>query len=172
MGGLGSGRKSLRQEVNKLAIITKAWNITSKVLDTLDDKERIQIAKEIVLKDMQRLVPVVDARQINIHLGSSDVAQLKLVVKQLKELNAFSDDNAIDKAIVQGIDNVIDIDNGNGNTDGTEVGCGEGGGTTLPISETPTPLPISIIDNQNDTTPIPIVESTVINTSTAPPDGT
>ena len=138
----------------------------------MDDKERIQIAKEIVLKDMQRLVPVVDARQINIHLGSSDLTQLKLVVKQLKELNTFDNANPIDNAIVQGIDNVIDITNENGNTGGDKVGCGEGGGTTLPISETPTPPPLSNPDNHSDTTPIPIVESTVIDTSTAPPDGT
>ena len=84
-----SGRKPLRQEVNKLKIISKAWNITDKVLDTLDAKERTHIAKELVLKDMSTMQPQVDARQINIHLGSGDITQLRNVVKQLQELSSM-----------------------------------------------------------------------------------
>jgi hypothetical protein len=120
----------------------------------------------------------VDARQINIHLGSNDITQLKCVVKQLKELNALSDDNPIDKAITNGIDNVIDVPIGNGisnviDAGSTEkVGCGEEGGTLLSNSETPSIPPNSISDNHSDEKVIPIVESKQIDTSTAPPDGT
>jgi hypothetical protein len=46
-----SGRRPLRDEERRLMIIDKAWNIVGIKLDS-NDKDRFQIARDIVVKDI------------------------------------------------------------------------------------------------------------------------